>query len=93
MGHAWGGGVGGPSGGFIRCLRCVRPRQYGITLREAGGSSVGTSKGDFGDDYHHLSTTTGHAGGTPAVFGMVGPGVAEVVVEQPGTPTTRLGLL
>jgi hypothetical protein len=67
--------------------------QYGITLRdEAGASTAGTSKADLdGDGY--ISTTTGHAGGTPAVFGMVGPGVAEVLAEQPGTPTARLELL
>jgi Sigma-70 region 2 len=65
----------------------------GITLRdESGGTSVGTSKADLHDD-DYVSTATGHTGGTPAVFGMVGPGVAEVVAQEPGVPPTRLELL
>jgi hypothetical protein len=67
--------------------------QYGITLRDgAGASGAGTSKADLDRD-GYISTTTGHAGGTPAVFGMVGTGVAEVLVEQPDAPTARLELL
>lgn len=67
--------------------------QYTITLRdEAGGSTAGTSKADLDGD-GNISTTTGHSGGTAAVFGMVGPGVAEVVAQQPGGTATRLELL
>jgi hypothetical protein len=65
----------------------------GVTLRdESGQTSVGTSKGDLDDD-DYVSTTTGHTGGTPAVFGMVGPGVAEVVAQGSDVPPTRLELL
>ena len=66
----------------------------GITLRdESGQTSVGTSKGDLDDDDDYVSTSTGHTGGTPAVFGMVGPGVAEVVAQESDVPPTRLELL
>jgi hypothetical protein len=65
----------------------------GITLRDqAGQTSVATSKADLDDD-DYVSTATSHTGGTPAVFGMVGPGVAEVVAQGPGLPPTRLELL
>jgi hypothetical protein len=65
----------------------------GIALRDASGqTSVGTSNEDL-QDHGYVSTATGHRGGTPAVFGMVGPGVAEVVAQGPGVPPTRLELL
>jgi hypothetical protein len=65
----------------------------GITLRdEFRGTSVGASRGELeGDGY--VSTATGHAGATPAVFGLVGPGVAEVMAQVSNAPPTRLELL
>jgi hypothetical protein len=57
-----------------------------------GQTSVGTSKEDLEDDGYR-STAKGHTGGTPAVFGIVGPGAAEVVAHGSGAPPSSLELL
>jgi hypothetical protein len=64
---------------------------YRLSLRDQGGSSGGGVEKDFPDQY--FSSATGHAGGGRAVFGMVGPEVAEVVAEQPGEAPTQVELL
>jgi hypothetical protein len=65
----------------------------GITLRdESGGTNAGVFTGDLDED-GYVSTATGHTGATPAVFGLVGPGVAEVMAQGSDAPPTRLELL
>ena len=65
----------------------------GVTLRdESRATSVGASSGDLDND-GYVSTATGHMGATPAVFGLVGPGVAEVMAQESNAPPTRLELL
>jgi hypothetical protein len=68
-------------------------QRLGITLRdESGGTKVAGSRDELDDD-GYVSTSTGHTDATPAVFGLVGPGVAEVVAQASNAPPTRLELL
>jgi hypothetical protein len=67
--------------------------RLGITLRdESGGTMVAGSTGELEDD-GYVSAVPGDTGATPAVFGLVGPGVAEVVAQGSNVPPTRLELL
>jgi hypothetical protein len=67
--------------------------RLGITLRdESGGTKVAGSRGELEDD-GYVSAAPGDTGATPAVFGLVGPGVAEVMAQESNAPPTRLELL
>jgi len=84
---------GETAGGRWELVASDDGERRGIFLRdETGQTSVATSKADL-DDGGYVSTVTGHAGGTPAVFGLVGPDIAEVVAEGSDVPPTRLELL
>ena len=67
--------------------------RLGITLRdESGGTKVAGSRDEL-EDGGFVSAVPGATGATPAVFGLVGPGVAEVMAEESNAPPTRLELL
>jgi hypothetical protein len=67
--------------------------RLGITLRdESGGTTVAGSRGELDDD-GYVFATPGETGATPAVFGLVGPGVAEVMAQGSNGRPTRLELL
>jgi hypothetical protein len=67
--------------------------RLGITLRdESGGTMVAGSRSELEDD-GFVSAVPGDTGATPAVFGLVGPGVAEVMAQVSNSPPTRLELL
>ena len=65
----------------------------GITLRdESRGTKVAGSRGELEDD-GYVSAVPGGTGAPPAVFGLVGAGVAEVTAQGSNAPPTRLELL
>lgn len=65
----------------------------GITLRdESRGTMVAGSRGELEDD-GFVSAVPGDTGTTPAVFGLVGPGVAEVMAQESTAPPARIELL
>jgi hypothetical protein len=67
--------------------------RLGITLRdETGGTTVAGASGEL-DEGGYVSAVRGDTGATPAVFGLVGPGVAEVTAQDADAPPTRLVLL
>jgi hypothetical protein len=81
------------AGGRWELIASDDVESLGITLRdESGGTVVAGSTGDLDDD-GYVSSATGHRGATPAVFGLVGPGVAEVMAQESNAPPIRLELL
>jgi hypothetical protein len=81
------------AGGRWELIASDDVERLGITLRdEFGGTTVAGSRGQLEDD-GYVSGVPGGTGATPAVFGLVGPGVAEVMAQESDAPPTRLELL